>query len=124
MTEQQKAKSYDDALKRAKDWIDEREQLIYPREIVENIFPELQVSEDEKIRKEIISIVKSYRESCITEDNHRFDDCIAWLEKQKEKEPVESKDDERLRKTTIAFLEDFANQGYENVVECIDWLEK
>ena len=40
--------------------------------------------EDERIRKEIISIVKSYRECCITEGNHRFDDCIAWLEKQGE----------------------------------------
>ena len=33
-------------------------------------------------------------------------------------------DDERLRKTAIAFLKDFAEQGYENAVECIDWLEK
>ena len=33
-------------------------------------------------------------------------------------------EDERLRKTTIAFLKDFANQGYENAVECIDWIEK
>lgn len=36
----------------------------------------------------------------------------------------QDKDDERLRKTTIAFLKDFAEQGYENAVECIDWLEK
>lgn len=40
------------------------------------------------------------------------------IEKQRDK------DDERLRKTTIAFLKDFAEQGYENAVECIDWLEK
>lgn len=33
-------------------------------------------------------------------------------------------DDERLRKTAISFLKDFAEQGYENAVECIDWLEK
>ena len=32
-------------------------------------------------------------------------------------------DDERLRKTTIAFLKDYADKGYENAVECIDWLE-
>ena len=31
---------------------------------------------------------------------------------------------ERLRKTAISFLKDFAEQGYENAVECIDWLEK
>ena len=37
---------------------------------------------------------------------------------------MSNKDDERLRKTTIAFLKDFAEQGYENATECIDWLKK
>ena len=37
---------------------------------------------------------------------------------------MSNKDDERLRKTAIAFLKDFAEQSYENAVECIDWLEK
>lgn len=32
--------------------------------------------------------------------------------------------DERLRKTTIDFLKEYADKGYENAVECIDWLEK
>ena len=32
--------------------------------------------------------------------------------------------DERLRKTTIDFLKEYAIKGYENAVECIDWLEK
>ena len=36
---------------------------------------------------------------------------------------MNNKDDERLRKTTIAFLKEFADKGYENAVECIDWLE-
>lgn len=33
-----------------------------------------------------------------------------------------SKDDERLRKTSVAFLTDYAAKGYENAVECIDWI--
>ena len=37
---------------------------------------------------------------------------------------MSNKDNERLRKTTISFLKDFADKGYENAVECIDWLEK
>ena len=76
-----------------------------------------------------------------------IDDCIAWLEKQRDKDKLiqelgeykvkytqevlekyinsmSNKDNERLRKTAIAFLKDFAEQGYENAVECIDWLEK
>ena len=70
-----------------------------------------------------------------------------WLEKQRDKDKLiqelgeykvkytqevlekyinsmSNKDDERLRKTAIAFLKDFAEQGYENAIECIDWLEK
>ena len=76
-----------------------------------------------------------------------IDDCIAWLEKQRDRDKLiqelgeykvkytqevlekhitsmSNKDDERLRKNTIAFLKDFAELGYENAVECIDWLEK
>ena len=34
-----------------------------------------------------------------------------------------SKDEERLINTSIAFLKYFADQGYENAVECIDWLK-
>jgi len=37
---------------------------------------------------------------------------------------LKKSEDERLRKNTIAFLKDFADKGYENAVECIDWLEK
>lgn len=37
---------------------------------------------------------------------------------------LEESDDEKLRKTTIAFLKEYAEKGYENAVECIDWLEK
>ena len=33
------------------------------------------------------------------------------------------KDEERLIKTSIVFLKDFADKGYENAVECIDWLK-
>ena len=76
-----------------------------------------------------------------------IDDCIAWLEKQGDKDKLiqelgeykvkytqevlekhitsmNNKDDERLRKNTISFLKEFADLGYENAVECIDWLEK
>lgn len=74
------------------------------------------------------------------------EEILTWLEKQGDKDKLIqelgeykvkytqevlekhlktiNKDDERLRKTTIAFLKDFAEQGYENAVECIDWLEK
>jgi hypothetical protein len=37
---------------------------------------------------------------------------------------LKENEDERLKKTTIAFLKDFADKGYENAIECIAWLEK
>lgn len=43
-----------------------------------------------------------------------------WYKKEK----FDHKTNKRLRKTAVAFLKDFAEQGYENAVECIDWLEK
>ena len=48
----------------------------------------------------------------------------SWYKKEMDINSMGNKDDERLRKTAIAFLKDFAEQGYENAVECIDWLEK
>ena len=63
--------------------------LFSERTALVTLIPELAESEDERIRKEIISIVKSYRDSCITEGNHRFDNCIAWLEKQGEQKQKE-----------------------------------
>ena len=117
---------------------------LYSNGIAEEIFPELKESEDEKIRKEIISIL---RNAYWTSNRSRFNELVAWLEKQRDKDKLiqelgeykvkytqevlekyinsmSNKDDERLRKTAIAFLKDFAEQGYENAVECIDWLEK
>ena len=133
MTEKEKSKAYDEAIERAK-----------KLGIAEEIFPELKESEDEKIRKEIISIL---RNAYWTSNRNRFNKLVAWLEKQGDKDKLiqelgeykvkytqevlekyinsmSNKDDERLRKTTIAFLKDFVEKGYENAVECIDWLEK
>ena len=76
MTVEEKAKAYDEALKKAS--VAHKDEDRHLKATLERIFPELKRSEDEK----------------------------------------------RLRKTTIAFLKDFAEQGYENAVECINWLEK
>ena len=136
MTEKEKAKAYDEAIGRAK--------KLYSNGIAEEIFPELKESEDEKIRKEIISIL---RNAYWTSNKNRFNELVTWIEKQRDKDKLiqelgeykvkytqevlekyvnsmSNKDDERLRKTAIAFLKDFAEQGYENAVECIAWLEK
>ena len=145
MTEKEKAKAYDEALERARTINNEKDVDVESgTTICEYIFPELKESEDEKIRKEIISIL---RNAYCTSNRNRFNELVAWFEKQGDKDKLiqelgeykvkytqevlekhitsmSNKDDERLRKTTIAFLKDFAELGYENAVECIDWLEK
>ena len=136
MIEKEKTEAYDKVIERAK--------KLYGNGIAEEIFPELKESKDEKIRKEIISIL---RNAYWTSNRNRFNELVAWLEKQGDKDKLiqelgeykvkytqevlekhinsmNNKDNERLRKTTIAFLKDFVEKGYENAVECIDWLEK
>lgn len=141
MTEKEKAKAYDEAIERAK--------KLYGNGIAEGIFPELKESDDEKMRNFIINELACLR-ATDEKSSDRYEEltnAIDWLEKQRDKDKLiqelgeykvkytqevlekyvnsmSNKDDERLRKTAIAFLKDFAEQGYENAVECIAWLEK
>ena len=87
MTQEEKAKAYDKALKVIKECNPDENGFItiYPQEI----FPELEESEDERIRKEIIEYIKTgtYRK-----------DWLAWLEKQGEQkqDPCEHCNDKCL----------------------------
>ena len=142
MIEKEKAEAYNKAIERAK--------KLYGNGIAEEIFPELKESDDERIRRWIINDIR-YNMNNEPLNNSEYkkkaEKAIAWLEKQGDKDKLiqelgeykvkytqeilekyitsmSNKDDERLRKTTIAFLKDFVEKGYENAVECIDWLEK
>ena len=85
MTREEKAKAYDEAIERAKDFMNG--EVHYELKMGENImcwiFPELRESEDERIRKALIEMVHD-----TTADELLFDYCIhkedalAWLEKQ------------------------------------------
>ena len=144
MTENEKAKAYDEALKKAN--AAHKDEDRHLKATLERIFPELkEEDDDERIKKDLIQWVDEFPD--IIWRGHYKKDIIAWLEKQGDKDKLiqelgeykvkytqevlekhinsmNNKDDERLRKTTIAFLKDFAEKGYENAVECIDWLEK
>ena len=142
MTQEEKAKAYDEALKVLHKY--DGVNIMFSQSLKEEMFPELKESEDERIRKFLINVFENNDEVPCGEFNNK--EIIAWLEKQGDKGKLIqelgeykvkytqevlgkhlktiNKDDERLRNTTIAFLKDFAEQGYENAVECIDWLEK
>ena len=85
LTIEEKAKAYDYALERAKAINDEKDVDVESgTTICEYIFPELKESEDEKIKKEIISIL---RNTYWTSNRNRFNELVTWFEKQDEKKP-------------------------------------
>ena len=75
-------KTYDTALKLARDYYEDKNCFKYLKGVLENIFPELKESKDEKIRKMIINHLTQERGSLSNEDTA---DAIAWLEKQGKK---------------------------------------
>lgn len=81
MTEKEKAKAYDDAIERAK--------KLHDKIDVEEIFPELNESEDERIKKAIIEFFESEDDNT-TYSLVRKKDIIAWLEKQGEQYPSQT----------------------------------
>ena len=85
MTEKEKAEAYDKALERARAINNGKDVDVKSgTTLCEYIFPELKESEDEKIRKEIISIL---RNAYWTSNRNRFNELVAWLEKQDEQKP-------------------------------------
>ena len=88
MTQKEKAKRYDEALKEAKDCHIDGLALSQPvKDVLEHIFPELKESDDEKIIKEIAAFFRKaaggYLDTltpCKT-----YSKWLAWLKKQGKK---------------------------------------
>jgi hypothetical protein len=83
-------KAYKEALERAKE---EQETFINLGNIsgksaIERIFPVLYESEDEKIRKSLITLIKEIKLQPLKRLEN-WDGMLAWLEKQREQKPVE-----------------------------------
>jgi hypothetical protein len=73
-------KLYKNALERAKKWHDAPnidKMPTYGNRIIEEIFPELKESEDERIRKEIIEFI-----TIVADSKSNKMEWLAWLEKQ------------------------------------------
>lgn len=100
MTDKEKAQAYDEAL----NWM----RTIYPslsgadKEDAEHFFPDLRESEDERIRKHLVDMVK--RETGFTGFPSQGQ-VLAYLEKQKERGPL-TKDEEYELHRIIEFLKD------------------
>jgi len=88
-TIEEKAKAYDEAIKRAA--IAYKDEDRHQKATLERIFPELKESMDEKVRKAIKYAVSQLTDICLQERySVKQNDCIAWLEKQVEKKSYAS----------------------------------
>ena len=105
MTEKEKAKAYDEAIGRAK--------KLYSNGIAEEIFPELKESEDEKIRKEIISILRT---AYWTSNKNRFNELVAWLEQQCEKSSWKPSKEEMNVLYSLSFITNEYDEHKEDVI--------
>ena len=107
MTIEEKARAYDEALKRA----DSLTEKYGGREFAEYAFPELAESEDERIRKQLIDAIKIGRSnSGISFTEEAASRYIAWLEKQKEQKE-QKVDIDKLRRD---LYQSGYNDGYQH----------
>ena len=89
---------YNEALKIARKWYDANTNEGY-RGIFEEIFPELNETDDENARKEILDYIIKGSESCYDIQQYgrgKFGKWITWLKKQGEQKPVWNKEDEKM----------------------------
>ena len=108
MTREEKAKAYDEALEKAKKYHEEYWQ-VDAKDITETLFPQLRESEDERIRKYLIGelkTAKSVGELKFTIPQPTREECIAYLEKQKEQKPTLSDEGEKIRKEIVEHIKD------------------
>ena len=107
MTIEQKAKAYDEAIKRMKSWVrgEHPECFTEAQKAAEFIFPELKESEDERIRKELIDYIN--RLTATPNNIDKYNAWLDWLEKQRKH--LENYDEAEKEKA------DFVGDGF---IEC------
>lgn len=113
---------YKEALARAKEQLDgakvfdyDNEQVAHNiRTTVYNIFTELKESEDERIRKALISVLESDFENVTTIHGISVGNIIAWLEKQGEQNPDKIVEKAKTEKQRVLLTETYGTAN-------IDW---
>ena len=153
MTTKDKAKAYDEVIRKAAALYKVSEPMSGCNVILETLFPELSESEDEKVRKILFEFFKNYKEqdTCGSETFNGIptDNILAWLEKQGKPSDEEmktllrteyekgradaiaemqgewSEEDEETLGWLCTFLKGYGHEFYEGNEEndVIDWLK-
>ena len=76
MTQEEKANAYDKAIEKIKYVMEHGVSPVLNKEDLQDIFPELRDSKDERIKKEILELVS------ISGNGNQFEEIKDWLEKQ------------------------------------------
>jgi hypothetical protein len=87
MTQEEKAKAYDEALALAKRLISNNYTEV-EKLCLECVLPELKESEDEKIRKNLITCISTLKHPLFSERERK--EFLAWLEKQGEQKSIDN----------------------------------
>lgn len=99
-------KKYKDALERAKLIRLQLFDIGEEANEIEHIFPELTESEDEKIKKELIDLLNVlWRHYNFPYDRNKYEEFLAWLEKQNEQKSVWNEEDEYQINTILHGLD-------------------
>ena len=122
---EEKAKAYDKALERVKDFIEKQNPPAFDKNLIGTIFPELLESEDERIRKEIIDFI----DTKTIDSDERRNRWFSYLEKYK---PISftSLEDTEVKMSLMQYISELnqdvvhLHPGIETCNEWIAWLEK
>lgn len=122
MTQEEKAKAYDEAIERAKEVYDayrfSMDTSNFNPTDIEYIFPQLAESEDEKIRKWLYDYIERVGKTWGKQPFH-YEQILDWIEKQKEQKPWElSEEETKVLDSIIDDYEKAANSfcGYDGKI--------
>ena len=107
MTQEQKAKRFDEVIKAAREWSETKNGYYTPKELCEELFPELKESEDEKVREDLIELI-----SYMHDDDPRKKAWLAWLERQSDTNETINRDE---------FAQDVLRGAAINLITWIDY---
>ena len=136
---EEKAKRYDEAIERAKAWY-KLDNNDLSNDDLETLFPEIRESKDERIRKDIIVLVKDWWDRVNKDNISTKEQMIAWLEKQGEQKPQRmisaeakeamynkpaewSEDDEVKINRIVDCLENLNVADNDILLKDVDWLK-
>ena len=107
----------------SREWFDEG--IKYAQRLQKEQKPAEWSEEDEKAINDACCFIEEYAGYIKGIDREKSSMLFRIAEKLKSLRPSwkPSEEEERLINTSISFLKDFADKGYENAVECIDWLK-